>query len=324
MNIKKIGLTALAGALVSVSANAAELSVTGGASIGFSGEEKTAKGNGWTMNDGITFAASAEMDNGWTVSTSMLIDSSDGGANDIIDNRSLAINMGDSGTLTFYGDGGSSSIALMDDTTPTAGEESWDDVSGATAHGYAVASGNSDWFHYSNSTLMDNVSIGIDYVPSDGATDIESSSSVTLKYTGIDGLTVGAGMGEDNGEGAGDSKDVTALNVTYAMDAVTIGWSSYENDTNNSGNSTAGATFTGDNTVTAMGISYAVSDDLSVSLNTSETELQGMETQEAMGVSASMVVGSMTISANHNSVENVGGTAAKDRTGYALGLSFAF
>ena len=171
---------------------------------------------------------------------------------------------------------------------------------------------------------MDNVSIGIDYVPSDGATDIESSSSVTLKYTGIDGLTVGAGMGEDNGEGAGDSKDVTALNVTYAMDAVTIGWSSYENDTNNSGNSTAGATFTGDNTVTAMGISYAVSDDLSVSLNTSETELQGLETQEAMGVSASMVVGSMTISANHNSVENVGGTAAKDRTGYALGLSFAF
>ena len=39
MNIKKIGLTALAGALVSVSANAADLSVTGGASLGFSGEE---------------------------------------------------------------------------------------------------------------------------------------------------------------------------------------------------------------------------------------------------------------------------------------------
>ena len=37
MNIKKIGVTALAGALVSVSANAADLSVTGGASLGFSG-----------------------------------------------------------------------------------------------------------------------------------------------------------------------------------------------------------------------------------------------------------------------------------------------
>jgi hypothetical protein len=236
----------------------------------------------------------------------------------------MSIDMGDSGTLTFYGDGGSSGIALMDDTTPTAGEESWDDVTGATAHGYAVASGDRDWIHYSNSSLMDNVTVGIDYVPSDGADNIESSSAVTLKYTGIDGLTIGAGMGEDNGEGSGDAKDVTALNVTYAMDAVTIGWSTYENDTNSAGNSTAGATFTGDNTLTAMGISYAVSDDLSVSLNSSETELQGLTDQEAVGISASLVVGSMTLSANHNSVENVGGTAGKDRSGYALGLSFAF
>jgi outer membrane protein OmpU len=324
MNIKKIGLTALAGALVSASANAADLSVTGGASLGFSGEEQTNKGNGWTMNDGISFGASAEMDNGWTVSTSMLIDSSDGGANDIIDNRSLTIDMGDTGTLTFYGDGGSSSIALMDDTTPTAGEESWDDVSGATPHGYSVASGNSDWFHYSNSTLMDNVSIGVDYVPSDGATDVESSSSVTVKYTGIDGLTIGAGMGEDNGEGSGDSKDVTAFNITYAIDAITIGYSSYENDTNSAANSTAGTTRVGDDTLTAIGISYAVSDDLSVSINSSETELEGLADQEAMGISASMVMGSMTLSANHNSVENVGGTDGKDRSGYALGLSFAF
>ena len=174
MNIKKIGLTALAGALVSVSANAADLSVTGGASIGFSGEEATTKGNGWTMNDGITFAASAEMDNGWTVSTSMLIDSSDGGANDIIDNRSLTIDMGDTGSLTFNGDGGSSSVALMVDTTPTAGEQAWDDVTGATAHRYDVASGNSDWFAYSNSSLMDGLTVNLNYVPSDGSTDIES------------------------------------------------------------------------------------------------------------------------------------------------------
>ena len=167
MNIKKIGLTALAGALVSVSANAADLSVTGGASIGFSGEEATTKGNGWTMNDGITFAASAEMDNGWTVSTSMLIDSSDTAAGYGIDNRSMTIDMGDSGTLTFYGDGGSSGIALMDDTTPTAGEQAWDDVTGATAHRYDVASGNSDWFSYTNTSLMDGLTVKLDYVPSD-------------------------------------------------------------------------------------------------------------------------------------------------------------
>jgi hypothetical protein len=61
-----------------------------------------------------------------------------------------------------------------------------------------VASGDKDWIHYSNSSLMDNVTVGIDYVPSDGSTNIESSTALTVKYTGIDGLTIGAGMGEDN------------------------------------------------------------------------------------------------------------------------------
>jgi len=322
MNIKKIGLTALAGALVSVSANAAELSVTGGASLGFSGEEKTDKGNGWTMNDGISFAASAEMDNGWVVSTSMLIDSSDSAVGAGIDNRSLTIDMGDAGTLTFYGDGGSSNISLMDDTTPTAGEEAWDDVSGATAHAYGPT--GYDTFFYQNSSLIDGVTIGLDYIPSDGQTQIESSMAATIKYTGIEGLTIGAGIGEDNGEGPTDSDDVTAFNVTYALDAITVGYSSYEVDTNSATNSTAGATHVGDTTLTAIGISYAVSDDLSVSVNSSETQIEGLTDQEALGVSASLTMGSMTLSANHNSVENVGGTSGKDRSGYALGLSFAF
>jgi len=313
MNIKKIGVTALAGALATVSANAADLSVTGGASLGFSGEEKTAKGNGWTMNDSISFSASAEMDNGWVVSTSMLLDSSDSPASGNLDNRSLTIDMGDAGTLTFYGQSGSSNISLMDDTTPTAGEESWDDVSDATAHAYGPT--GDDTFFYQNSSLMDGVTIGLDYIPADGADQIGSSTAATIKYTGIEGLTIGAGVGEDNGEGAADADDVTAFNVTYAMDAVSVGYSSYEVDSNAASS---------DTTLTAMGISYAVSDDLSVSLNTSETEIEGSKDQEAMGVSASMVVGSMTLSANHNSVENVGGVEGKDRSGYALGLSFAF
>ena len=313
MNIKKIGLTALAGALVSVSANAAELTVTGGASLGFSGEEQTAKGNGWTMNDNIAFNASAEMDNGWVVSTSMLLDESDQPGGGSLDNRSLTIDMGDTGTLTFYGQSGSSNISLMDDTTPTAGEEAWDDVTGATAHSYGPT--GDDTFFYTNSSLMDGVMIGLDYIPSDGADQIESSTAAVIKYTGIDGLTIGAGMGEDNGEGPSDADDVTAFNVTYAMDAISVGYSSYEVDSNAASS---------DTTLTAMGISYAVSDDLSVSVNTAETEIEGSSDQEALGISASLVVGSMTLSANHNSVENVGGTTGKDRSGYALGLSFAF
>jgi outer membrane protein OmpU len=76
-NLKKVGLTALAGALVSVSANAAEVTCTGGASINFAGQEEVNTGNGWTMSEGITFAVAEELDNGWTVTVSTSTRSSD-------------------------------------------------------------------------------------------------------------------------------------------------------------------------------------------------------------------------------------------------------
>jgi outer membrane protein OmpU len=311
MNIKKIGLTALAGALVSVSANAADLSVTGSASLNFYGEEAKDTGNGWTMGTGVTFAASAEMDNGWVVSTSQVLNN-DRSA-EALDNTSINIDMGDAGALKFYGDNGSSAASLMDDTTPTAGEESWDDVNGADSRG-SLATG-SDSFMYTNSSLMDGVTVKISHVPSDAAVEIMSSTAYSVTYTGIEGLTIGAAGGEDNGEGSADAHDLSAFNLTYAMDAFTVGWSTYESDSNAASS---------DKTLTAMGISYAVTDDVSVSLNSSETEIEGSVDQEAFGISASMVVGSMTISANHNSVENIGGTAADDRSGYNLNLAFAF
>ena len=48
-NIKKIGLTALAGSLVAGSVSAAEMSVSGSAGMSFSGgDEKKTQGQGWT------------------------------------------------------------------------------------------------------------------------------------------------------------------------------------------------------------------------------------------------------------------------------------
>ena len=59
-----------------------------------------------------------------------------------------------------------------------------------------------------------------------------------------------------------------------------------------------------------MGISYAVN-DLSVSLNSSTTEIEG-SSDKTHWVFQLIIIGSMTLSANHNSVENVGGTTGKD------------
>jgi len=314
MNIKKIGLTALAGALVSVSANAAELTATGGASINFTGNEAVNTGNGWTMSDQVTFTGSAEMDNGWTVSTSMRIDASDNAAGGVsFDARSMTINMGDSGTLTFAGSDGSGVAHPMDDTSPTAKEESWDVIPGVTTH--RVGPEGPNMFTYSNSSLMDGVTLSAGYLPSGGTADIESSTDFAISYTGIEGLTIGAATSENNSAAA--SIDGTALNVTYAMDAFTIGISTSEADSE-----TANA----DTELTAYGVSYAVSDDLSVSLNMSEIQHENAASsdQEAMGISFSYTMGSMTLSGTHNSIDNVGGTAATDRSGYELGLAFAF
>ena len=313
-NLKKVGLTALAGALVSVSANALDVSVSGGASISFSGEEKQTTGNGWSMTDGITFSSSGEMDNGMTVTVTQILNNDDVSAgNRVFDTMSLAIDMGDSGTLTFYGTGGSSVMDMIDDKTPTANEESWDDITGADSIPGGTA--GADMFHYSNGSLMDGLTLSASYTPSDGTTEVESSSDYGFAFTGVEGLTIGAGQGEDNSAAA--TLDLTQMYATFTMDAFSVGVHASESDSE-----TANA----DKDFTAFGISYAVSEDLSVSLNTSTIEYENstLSDQEATGVSISYTMGSMTLSGNMNSVDNIAGTSTDDRSGYSFTLGFAF
>jgi outer membrane protein OmpU len=307
-NLKKVGLTALAGALVSVSANAADLSVTGGASINFYGEEGKDSGNGWTMADVITFSASQEMDNGWNVTVKHTLD------DNTVDGRSMVIDMGDNGTLTFSGIDGSSVLGSKDDTTPTAGEEAWGDVTGATAA--LGGASNNDMFHYSNSSLIDGLTLAAAYVPSELATEEESSFDYGAEFTTDGGLTVGVAMGENNAD-ADASVDTTILYANMVFDEFSIGATVSEADSE-----TANA----DVDFSAVGISYAVSEEMSVSVNSSthDYELATSDDQDALGISISYVMGSMTFTANHNSVDNAAGTSTDDRSGYNLNLAFAF
>ena len=313
-NLKKVGLTALAGALVSVSANALDVSVSGGASISFSGEEKQTTGNGWSMTDGITFSSSGEMDNGMTVTVTQILNNDDTASDRVFDTQSLAIDMGDTGTFTFYGTGGSSVMDAIDDKTPTANEESWDDVTGADA--IPGGTGGANMMHYSNSSLMDGLTLSASYTPSSGTTEVESSMDYGFAYTGVEGLTIGAGQGEDN-TSATAGLDLTQMYATYTMDAISVGVHMSESDSE-----TANA----DKDFTALGISYAVSEDMSVSLNTSTIEYENstLSDQEATAVSISYTMGSMTLSGNMNSVDNIAGTSTDDRSGYSFTLGFAF
>jgi outer membrane protein OmpU len=312
-NLKKIGLTALGTALVTAgSAQAAGLSVSAATSITFVGNEGTATGNGWNMTDSISFDASGEMDNGFTVSTNLELDGS------ALDDRSITIDTGDMGSLTFSGSGGSGPIGAWDDITPSANEESWNGYTGTRSMTADASSKDIFIFDY---TAMDGLAIKAALTPSDGATAVESSIEYGALYTGIEGLSVYAAIGENNDQVATSTTltgkaDLSMFGVTYAMGAITVGYQMNEVDS---------GTANEDTDATMIGISYAVSDDLSVSINTSEVDIENKtEHQEATSVSFSYTSGGMTISGTHGSMDNIGGTATSDESQYELNFGFAF
>ena len=306
--LKKVGLTALGTALVSTAAYAGELSVTGSAAITFAGSDNGDDGNTWSASDTLVFSGSADLDNGMTVTLTHKID---GGTNDI---NTIGIDTGGMGTISFYGQDGTGPIGGWDDMTPSANEESWALVNGTVTAAASGASADNS-FAYTNSDLMDGLSLTIFHAPSDGATELKSSTEYGAQYTGIEGLTVGFASGENNA--AATSIDSTNMYVTYAMDAFTIGVQ--DNATDSEGSNA-------DSDFRAYGISYAVSDDLSVSYNVSKVEHENtsLEDQDATGMSVSYTNGSVTLSASMNEVDNVAGTATTDNSGYEINFTFAF
>ena len=67
-NFKKVGLTALAGSLAAISANAAEMTVSGASVLTYTSEDTSeTTGNPFGMKTNLAFTASGEV-NGYTVS----------------------------------------------------------------------------------------------------------------------------------------------------------------------------------------------------------------------------------------------------------------
>ena len=327
MNIKKIGLTALAGSLVATSAYAGSLSASGGAGITFSGNDTGTEGGSWSMSDGVTFTGSGEMDNGMTVSVTFELDdaNTNGGA---MDDRLLKIDTNGFGTITFGGHGASTAMGAVDDVVPTAYGESYDilgtanDLDGATT-GTSIfnnigARGGNNMFHWTSSDLVDGVKLSASYQPSNGTTDVESSTSFAIEYTGVEGLTLGYAIGEENAEGGTNNNDNDTYYIKYAYGPVTVGYQESERD-----NSAA----TNDDEFEAMGITYQVSDDLTVGYHESSFNDGNKSTdQENSNFSAAYTMGSMTLSVALAEEKNRGGStkAADDVKGYAVDLAFAF
>jgi len=324
MNIlKKVGLTALGTSLIATSAFAIDYSVTGGASITYAGTTGNDTGDGFTMNDEINFGASGELDNGWVVSVAMQLDNNERVGTAHMDNRSISIDMGDVGTLSFVGHGGSAAMGNVDDVTPAVYGESWDILpagnKGEASPAGAIGSATNDdtWF-YSNSSLLDGLTVSLSYVPSDGATEVDSSTDWALAYSGIDGLTVGIARGENNAGAAATQTDNTTMYAVYAYGPITVGYQQSEAD--------ASTTEASDD-FTAVGVTYAITENLSVGYNESVYDFgdQGLD-QENVALGFSYTSGGMTISGAMAEESNRNGSTAQvnDVEGYEVAVSFAF
>ena len=222
--LKKIGLTALAGSLVAGSVSAAEMSVSGSATMSFNGgDEKKTEGQGWTMGDSVTFSASGDVnDIGVTYSVELDGDGGDstaGGAA-AVDSHSLTFDLGDAGTLIFAGHGGDGFMSANDDVMPTASEEPWDVVTGAEAQVVNGHGGNNMFtYKYAHESGL-NLTVG--YLNADDANSDVSYTDIGVTYTGVDGLTVGYGQG-DVEQTTNTKSDESTMFAKYAIGSMTVG-----------------------------------------------------------------------------------------------------
>ena len=322
---KKIGLTALAASLVSVSAHAGEMSVAGSASMnveGYSGEDMNA-GSGFSMGNQLTFSGSGELDNGMTVSLSFVLDQGDdetdvSGATAPFDSHSVKVSSDTLGTLTLAGEGGSSAASSIDGS---AAGDIWHTFDGARGAVTAVAVSDSapgdNSLFYTLPSMMDGLDINLSYQPQ--GSNRESGTGWGVTYTGIDGLTAKYATTDEVGTTTALSGDQTVYNVSYAIGPVTATVSNSDFDV---------TTVASDQETSSYAVSYTVSDELSITYGAETIEKGGSGTTDAeySVVSASYTSGGMTLSAAMKDAENVAnGTATnQDFEYWTLGASFAF
>ena len=346
-NLKKIGLSALAGSLAAISANAVELSVTGKTELTYVTKDKGHTGNPFGMGNGITFSGSGDM-NGMTATyTAVLGDGAQANSNnsETFASSSLMIDMGDMGTVGFDQGVGEFGVGTIDDKTPYAYEEQWTNL--GTSNGLRAA-GGTNVIGYKNSYAGYNVTLELDpghtgnsSVGSTGdggatgAGTTDAGYNFAITSSPATGFNAGAGYGTES-NGAVNSKDASFLTgyVTYAIGGATLGFQMSD--------ASGGATGAVGNQVMIAGVSYSVNENLAVSFSKMENEYAngtsltaasgsvanaviGKDTTEdTTGIGASYTMGSAAVRVLASQGTSIGGTAGNDEDHVEVSLMLAF
>jgi outer membrane protein OmpU len=318
-NLKKIGLTALAGTLAATTfAQAGEVTVSGNAIMEYQNNSNDAAGqanetDGYVMNSSLTFSGSGELDNGMTVSIYQTLSS---GA---VTSEGVTLDMGDMGKISLDRWGYHAGITSIADKIPTAAENVHDDTAGShdsPAQGVAkIGSDGSDVLGYVYAADSFTLSAS-SAMKADGSEESVAISTSSI----IDGLSIGAGMGTNMStaavvDGGENEDDVSTMFAVYTMGPVSIGYQQTKID---------GEVTSTDIEAAHYGISFAVNENMSVSYGERDVDFDSLAFNEkSEGVSVSYTAGSMTLQAVNNKKENVGGSTTDDEV-FELKLKMAF
>jgi outer membrane protein OmpU len=301
-NIKKIGLTALAGSLVATSAFAGAMSVSGSAKVSYksNGAEKVT-GNPMSTAKGITFSGSGELDNGFNVSTTYTM------TNAAFSSSQVVVDMGDSGTFYAYNGASKAGIDAYKDVMPTAGEQVYDDVD-STDTG-VVSVGNDNAMGYSVSLM--GMTASASYQRNGVGTD---TSLVLVADDLVDGMQIGYGFGTDTAS-ATTENDVSTAWVKYTAGMATMGVQTSSIDKASADIDRLHAS-----------VSLAVNENLSVSYGVSTVDFEDatLSDEESSGISASYTMGGMTLGAVMNKTDSVAGASGTDASFSEVSVAFAF
>lgn len=331
MNIKKVGLTALAASLAATSAYAGELSISGGAKLSYvtkgGNMATTDVSSGFAMDNEITATGSAELDNGFIVSVTHGLAASGGSGSD---SSTLTLNMGDLGTLSYDDTDGHGGLASLEDKMPKAYEEANDGLGTTAVPAVMAKMSSGQGFGYSNTIAGATVSLGwsdglgATTDRTDGGQDAtvastNSSSSIAVSYDLADiGLTVFGGVGTE-GQADGKELDHTTMGAVYAFGPVKIGYQINDEDDTDSTSTTT------DLETEIYSIAFMVNDNLSISYGEHNSDEAGSAVdQEIESIQASYSMGGMTLNIKDSEVTGLSNVADQNHDTTEILLTFAF
>jgi len=333
-NLKKVGLSALAGSLAMVSANAVEYSVAGDAQAVWSSQQgnenatEASNGKGIGVDTDLAFSASGELDNGWTVSISSLLNTDGSVTNS---SNQMAIGMGSMGTLQLNDVLGSAANGI-DDVLPFAYEEPWDGTPGTNEgnlFGSATSSGSVDYRTPSFDMMGASISATYTYDPQAGVgapsagdpgTDGASGEAFTVKIAHESGLTIGGGNETVGNTDATVGQTAATGYAKYSNGPLTIGYQEFYYNAATGAADTDGSGYAIAYSAGDMSFSYSVMNEQTKA--TSDTA--ALEEEEVSSVQASYTMGAMTLAAGLFERDNLEGVAGIKSEETEVSVSFAF